>query len=142
MLFTRGIVTPSMRTDVSAQSVPGTWHGTHWQQSIRMFKQRILVAGIRALLAAAPSAYLAMASATAHAQYPAKPIRIIVTAAAASGPDITARIIGQKMTAALGQPVVIEDRPGAGGAIAAEMVAKAPPDGYTLVMASAGSHAV
>ena len=78
----------------------------------------------------------------AYAQYPNKPIRLIVTAAAGSGPDITARIIGQKLTAVLGQAVVIEDRPGAGGSIAAELAAKAPPDGYTLVMASAGSHAV
>ena len=67
---------------------------------------------------------------------------MIVTAAAGSGPDITARIVGQKLTAALGQAVVIEDRPGAGGTIAAELAAKSPPDGYTLVMASAGSHAV
>ena len=75
-------------------------------------------------------------------QYPAKPVRMIVTAAAGSGPDITARIVGQKLTAALGQSVVIENRPGAGGSIAAELAAKAVPDGYTLVMASAGSHAV
>jgi len=75
-------------------------------------------------------------------QYPAKPVRMIVTAAAGSGPDITARIVGQKLTAALGQSVVIENRPGAGGSIAAELAAKAAPDGYTLVMASAGSHAV
>lgn len=83
-----------------------------------------------------------LVAASAHAQYPMKPIRLIVTAAAGSGPDITARIIGQKLTSVLGQPVVIEDRPGAGGSIAAELAAKAPPDGYTLVMASAGSHAV
>jgi tripartite-type tricarboxylate transporter receptor subunit TctC len=76
------------------------------------------------------------------AQYPLKPIRMIVTAAAGSGPDITARIVGQKLTGSLGQPVVIENRAGAGGSIAAEIAAKAPPDGYTLVMASAGSHAV
>jgi tripartite-type tricarboxylate transporter receptor subunit TctC len=75
-------------------------------------------------------------------QYPAKPVRMIVTAAAGSCPDITARIVGQKLTAALGQSVVIENRPGAGGSIAAELAAKAAPDGYTLVMASAGSHAV
>jgi len=91
--------------------------------------------------------YFAMLAATAAGaqtapQYPAKPIRMIVTAAAGSGPDITARIVGQKLTAALGQPVIIDDRPGAGGSIAAELAAKAPPDGYTLVMASAGSHAV
>jgi tripartite-type tricarboxylate transporter receptor subunit TctC len=68
-------------------------------------------------------------AADAAAQYPTKPIRLIVTAAAGSGPDITARIVGQKLTSALGQPVVIENRPGAGGSIAAELAAKAPPDG-------------
>jgi tripartite-type tricarboxylate transporter receptor subunit TctC len=81
-------------------------------------------------------------AAQAVAQYPAKPIRLVVTAAAGSGPDLAARIIGQKLNVALGQPVVIENRAGAGGSIAAEVVAKAPADGYTLVMASAGSHAV
>jgi len=89
-----------------------------------------------ALLIALPAA------AQTAAQYPVKPIRMIVTAAAGSGPDITARIVGQKLNVALGQPVVIENRAGAGGSIAAELAAKAPPDGYTLVMASAGSHAV
>src|SRR4051812_32462242 len=82
------------------------------------------------------------ASAQSVAQYPVKPIRLIVTAAPGSGPDLVARLVGQKLNVALGQPVVIEDRPGAGGSIAAEFVAKAPADGYTLVMASAGSHAV
>ena len=82
------------------------------------------------------------AAAQTVAQYPNKPVRMIVTAAAGSGPDITARIVGQKLTAVLGQPVVIENRPGAGGSIGAEFVAKSPPDGYTLAMASAGSHAV
>jgi tripartite-type tricarboxylate transporter receptor subunit TctC len=86
--------------------------------------------------------FAAAALAQPATQYPAKPIRMIVTAAAGSGPDITARIVGQKLTAALGQSVIIENRAGAGGSIAAELAAKAPPDGYTLVMASAGSHAV
>src|SRR3954464_3428937 len=79
------------------------------------------------------------AQAQAPLQYPLKPVRLIVTAAPGSGPDLIARLVGQKLNAALGQPVVIEDRPGAGGSIAAEIVAKSPPDGYTLVLASAGS---
>ncbi len=66
-------------------------------------------------------------------QYPTRPIRIIV----GPGPDIVARIFGQKMTEAWGQQVVVDTRPGAGGAIATDMVAKSPPDGYTLLLASA-----
>jgi tripartite-type tricarboxylate transporter receptor subunit TctC len=70
--------------------------------------------------------------------YPAKPIRMIVALAPGGGVDSTARIVGQKLTQAWGQPVPIENRPGAGGTIAAEAVARAAPDGYTLLMASSG----
>jgi tripartite-type tricarboxylate transporter receptor subunit TctC len=65
--------------------------------------------------------------------FPARPIRVIV----GPGPDIVARIMGQKFTEAWGQQVVIDPRPAAGGAIAAEAVAKAAPDGYTLLLSSA-----
>ncbi len=70
----------------------------------------------------------------AHAQeFPAKPIRIIV----GPGPDIVARMFGQKFTEAWGHQTIVEQRPGGGGTIATEMVAKAPPDGYTLLLSSA-----
>jgi tripartite-type tricarboxylate transporter receptor subunit TctC len=70
-----------------------------------------------------------------HAQtYPAKPIRLIVPAAAGSPPDIVARILGERLTAALGQPIVVDNRPGASGTIGLAAVAKAPPDGYTIGM--------
>jgi tripartite-type tricarboxylate transporter receptor subunit TctC len=65
--------------------------------------------------------------------YPSRFIRVIV----GPGPDIAARLFGAKMTDALGQQVVIEPRPGAGGTIAAQAVASSPPDGYTLLLASA-----
>src|SRR3954463_8709675 len=65
--------------------------------------------------------------------FPSKPIRVIV----GPGPDIVARIMGQKFTDAWGQQVVIDPRPAAGGVVAAEAVAKAPPDGYTLLLSSA-----
>lgn len=64
--------------------------------------------------------------------YPTKPIRLIVGA----GPDVLARIIGQNLASVLGQPVLVDQRPGAGGIIAADNVAKAAPDGYTLLLST------
>ncbi|MEK7876559.1 MAG: tripartite tricarboxylate transporter substrate binding protein [Pseudomonadota bacterium] len=75
------------------------------------------------------------------ASYPAKPIRIIIALAPGGGVDTSGRILGQKFTDAWGQQVVAENRPGAGGTIAAEVVARAAPDGYTLLMTSMG-HAI
>ncbi len=75
-------------------------------------------------------------------RYPLKPIRMIVPSAPGSGPDTMARALGQQLTVVLGQSVVVENRGGAGGSIGGEAAAKAAPDGYTLIMASAGSHAV
>jgi tripartite-type tricarboxylate transporter receptor subunit TctC len=77
---------------------------------------------------------LAAGCATAHAQadYPVKPIRMIVPLAAASAVDNAARIVAQRMSESLGQPIVIENMPGASGLIGAERVAKAAPDGYTI----------
>lgn len=75
-------------------------------------------------------------------QYPSKPVRMIVPSAPGSGPDLIARVVAQKLTEQLGRPVVADPRPGAGGSLGGELAAKAPPDGYTLIMASAGSHSV
>ncbi len=84
-----------------------------------------------------------VAGGSAFAQvYPAKPIRIIIPFPIGGIADVFARIIGAKLNEAWGQPVVIENRAGAGGNIAAEYVAKSAPDGYTLVVGSIGTHAV
>src|SRR2546421_6278060 len=74
--------------------------------------------------------------------YPAKPLRFIVPFPPGGGNDTVARAIAQQMSPALGQPVVVDNRPGAGGSVGAEAAAKAPPDGYTLFLAGVGSHAV
>ena len=69
-----------------------------------------------------------------RSDYPTKPIRMIVGYSAGGGPDWAARILGQQLTQLLGQPVVVDNRAGANGAIAAELAARAPADGYTLMM--------
>jgi tripartite-type tricarboxylate transporter receptor subunit TctC len=73
--------------------------------------------------------------------YPTRPVRIIVGNAAGGGPDIVARLLGPGLSERLGQPVIIENRPGGGGNIAAEMVVNAPADGHTILLATIG-HAV
>ena len=86
------------------------------------------------------SAFLALpgnARADAAKDFPAKPIRLVVAQSAGSQTDSIARITAQKMSENWGKPVVIDNRPGAGGSLAAAMIAKAAPDGYTLLLTSA-----
>jgi len=97
---------------------------------------RFATAACRALLVLTTGSFVAGA---AYAQnYPTKPIRMIIALAPGGGVDTTGRFIAQKLGEAWGQTVVTDNRPGAGGTIAAELVATAPPDGYTVLMTSAG----
>ena len=82
------------------------------------------------------AAALLAATAAAHATWPEKPIRIIVTFAAGGASDIVARVISEPMSRALGQAVIVDNKPGAGGTIGGMEVVRAPADGYTLILAN------
>ena len=82
----------------------------------------------------------ALAATSVFAQtYPSKPIRLIVPFPPGGASDLTARTLGQKMSEGLGQPVVIDNKPGANGVVGIDVAAKAPPDGYTLLLTDRGS---
>lgn len=82
------------------------------------------------------------ASVWAQAPYPSRPVKLVVPMAPGGNGDIIARLIGQDLAAALKQPLVIDNKPGAGGNIGADAVAKSPADGYTLVLGAVGTHAI
>ena len=84
----------------------------------------------------------AAASANAQPAYPLKTIRYVVPFPAGGPLDIVARSIGQELTKSWNQPVIVDNRPGAGGNIGADLVAKAPPDGYTILMGAVSTHAI
>ena len=93
-------------------------------------------------LAAALFSLLFTVPLSAQEQFPNRPIRIIVPFTAGGPSDIVARLMAPKMTAMLGQPVIVDNRPGAGGVTGVDVAAKAAPDGYTIVLGSAGGVAI
>ena len=107
-----------------------------------MFARCGLRAGVRLAAGVVLAPVLALAALTAAAQsFPSRPVRIIVPSTAGGAADLLARLIGQHMGESLGQPVVIDNRPGAGNIIGTDAVAKAAPDGHTLLMAI-NNHAI
>jgi tripartite-type tricarboxylate transporter receptor subunit TctC len=96
----------------------------------------------RALLGAALAAALAFPGLALAQAWPSRPISLVVPYPAGGPVDISARLVAQKLQVALGQPVVVENKPGAGGNIGADFVAKSAPDGNTLVMGAIATHAI
>ena len=101
-----------------------------------------LAAPIALLIAAAAGLALASSAALAQAEYPNKPIKLIVGFAPGGSTDIVGRIVAQRLGERLGQNVIVDNRAGAGGTIGADITAKAPPDGYTLTLGTTSTHAI
>ena len=104
----------------------------------RLIDRIALVALTVLSFAAAPAAFAQGAA----ANFPSKPIHIVVTFSPGGAPDILARLIGERLTAAWGQPVIVDNKPGAGGNTGADSVAKAAPDGHTIVVGTVGTHSI
>jgi tripartite-type tricarboxylate transporter receptor subunit TctC len=100
-----------------------------------MFPKKRLLCLLITAAAAVPAAALAQA-------WPYKPVRMVIPFPAGGATDIVGRTIATRLSAALGQQVIIENKPGAGGAIGADTVAKAAPDGYTILMATSSTHSI
>ena len=89
-----------------------------------------------------PALLVALAGSVGAQPYPSKPVHLVVPFPAGGATDILARVIGQKLGEGLGQAVLIENKPGAGGTLGSAFVAKAPPDGYTILMATTSTHSI
>jgi tripartite-type tricarboxylate transporter receptor subunit TctC len=94
------------------------------------------------VIAVALAGALASASSASAQVYPSRPVTMVVPFPAAGPADVLARILGERMRASLGQPVIIDNVAGAAGSIAVGRVARAAPDGYTLILGNLGTHVV
>ena len=97
---------------------------------------------LRAAARAALLVFVLVFGASAHAQYPNRPVTIVVSLAAGSGMDVLVRLYADKLSQSLGKPVIVENRPGASLMLAANTVAAAPPDGHTLLVSTSSAMAI
>src|SRR5689334_24491778 len=88
------------------------------------------------------AALVAIASVSAFAAWPERPIKMYIGYAAGGSTDVVARLVSPKLSDILGQPIVIDNKPGSAGDLAAELMLQAPPDGYTLMMSTVALHAI
>src|SRR5215471_12179605 len=93
-------------------------------------------------IVAAVAAVVAACSLSAFAAYPEKPIKVYIGYAAGGSTDVVARLLAPRLGEKLGQPIIIENKPGGAGDLAAEVMLQAPPDGYTLMMSTVALHAI
>src|SRR4030095_8375425 len=127
---------------------PGTWPSIRRRRPSPANRMSAALQGIlgqgvmKSALALLVALVLCAGGAGAQERYPQRPLRIVVPFAPGGSTDIIARLIGERLSVTLGQPVVIENRAGAAGNIGAESVAKSAPDGYTLLMATTGVMAI
>jgi tripartite-type tricarboxylate transporter receptor subunit TctC len=131
-----------LRAAILAESTSRAAELRRMRDSKRLHEDGLMRSDLRAVALLA-SGLLSNIGATALAQtFPAKTVRIIVPFAPAGSTDVTARVVAQKLSEAWHQQVIVDNRPGAGGNIGAEAVAKAAPDGYTLLLATTGVMAI
>ncbi|HVR51930.1 MAG TPA: tripartite tricarboxylate transporter substrate binding protein [Pseudorhodoferax sp.] len=105
-----------------------------------MSKLRRIAHRITHAMGLASALALALTPAVQAQTYPTKPVRVVVPFAAGSGTDVMTRVLMEDVHKGLGAPIVIDNKPGANGSVAAELVAKAPPDGYTLLLGTSSAH--
>ncbi len=114
-----------------------------WRNMLRYSALRLLTSIKRHACGGLVTVFaLACGGANAQDRYPSKPVRIVVSFSAGGPTDTVARVMGAKMAELLGQQFLVENKVGAGGNLGADLVAKAPPDGYTLLMATVSTHAI
>jgi tripartite-type tricarboxylate transporter receptor subunit TctC len=117
-----------------AERAVGAWRAASSALSGRALRTAAWLAAA-CLLAGAPRPTIAQ-------DYPSRPVRWVVPSAPGDGSDTAARLVGERLSEAIGQPVVIENKPGAGGVLGSQLVAKSPADGYTMIVGNAGSHGI